>query len=311
MTQTPSYEEIAARLLQPAAPCAAQAKALAASRATAAELWEAMEIAGLTPPPRAGERRFRAVTVAPCESCRGKGRTGGYSGDPDEWEDDAWTCGTCDSQGHTVASERDHDRPASVEECVALASDPEGVRTVEALADEAAARLAVLGAPAQEELVWRVGGPLPRRRVLEAADVPWLQRMVTDPSLKIWASPAVKPFEDKVYDVGTGAFFDRARLHVQGDQFWRQALERGERVPDEVKASYGPPIATPRALVGRAFAELANPFAPTLEIWARGYVPVRLTGTVVLWRSAIPEAQAGRSESPSSWVERALRVFRK
>ncbi len=227
------------------------------------------------------------VGISICDRCGGKGRTSGYSGDPDEWEDDAWTCGHCRSQGKQIGQETDYPEPPSKTIAVALAGDPEGVEAVEELAREAATRLGPWGFAEKARLTWRVGGPLPAwpwalSEQLRLFD--FLQRGERE----VWLSPASKAFQRRSDEVGIGAFFSQAQRHAEGDQFWRSASARGDRVRAGYEGVLGEELHPAEALVGRPFAELANPFEPLLAIWELGYVPVSMTQesiVLMVWRA--------------------------
>jgi hypothetical protein len=292
---------MAGKLLRPAVPARAEALRIASGGSTRGGAWRALEAVGLLRPepeaehrdsggtwkalesaglvPRAPEcgRRFRTVETKACSDCRGKGRTGAYSGDPDEWEDDAWTCGHCDSQGVVPEKSTDHDEPPSIEACVALASDPEGIARAEALALEAAAHVAEWNAFKHGGIVWRVGGPLqPSLRFCDELRI--FSFISREHMGRFWNTPSLEALSARRYDVGVGAFYELSHSHAELDLFWRTAASRGDvlrpaypgRSDDEV-------LRPPERFVGRAFSDVPNPIDPMLAIWELGYVPMRLS----------------------------------
>lgn len=280
----PSYAHVAARLLRPATPHRRKVASVVEKFASPGPAWRALAARGLLPPSFATPRRryFRLSEKVVCARCRGKGRVGGYSGDPDEWEEDAWTCSECTSQGAVIGSEIDLDVPPSLDACIALASDPEGVSAAEAFAEEAAKGLARWGFPWDGRMIWRVSGPLHvcKWSFSEALRIfDFLQHG----DKEVWKSAASTAFAERVHDVRTGVFYTRAQRHACGDQFWRAASARGDVVPATVSGVSDEALRPPAQIVGRPFAELPNPFAPLLSIWELGYVPVNVApGPIVL-----------------------------
>lgn len=202
---------------------------------------------------------------------------GGYSGDPDDWEDNAWTCGTCDSQGAIPGRETDHDAPPTIDACLALASDPDGIAAAEAHAEEALARLAPWRSAAGGGVIWRIGGPLRDTRWALCEELR-LFDFLQHGEARVWESPAHTAFAARAHDAGKGAFWVLAQRHACGDQFWRSAAERGERAPLERSGVLDEVLRPPPAVAGRPFAEIPNPFEPLLAIWELGYVPADFTG---------------------------------
>jgi hypothetical protein len=94
-----------------------ESRVLRPSRATAGP-------AALPVDPR--HRGFRATVLNPCPRCRGTGFVGGYSGDPDQWEE-GWTCGRCGTLGTVAAGSPILDQPPGPETAAALTRDPDGL----------------------------------------------------------------------------------------------------------------------------------------------------------------------------------------
>lgn len=173
-----------------------------------------------------------------------------------------------DDPRRSFAGSRRH--PPTVAACVALACDPAGMATVEALALAVAARLAACGAGSASRVQWRVGAltdhdllARPPREptgalhsmllgVHESADTTvWGEgepAWVIHPDVprRVW--PEYRDFKDRV------AFGRLDREHSAAD-LWRSAALNGYRLDD----------------VARPIAELDDPFAPLLAIWDHGY----------------------------------------
>jgi hypothetical protein len=67
-------------------------------------------------------------------------------------------------------------------------------------------------------------------------------------------------------------FAARAAWHARLDRAWRLAADRGLVVPSSVDR--------PQA-AGRSMADLPNPFAPLVEVWATGYAFADVTGDAI------------------------------
>lgn len=103
------------------------------------------------PLPPDPHRSFLHAT--PCPRCKGSGRVGGYSGDPDEWEDNAWTCSDCRATG-TGPDSRPSPVPSAAHIC-AITTAPSAPEA-EAHAWDLAFRLTPWGLPIPDRLIWRV-----------------------------------------------------------------------------------------------------------------------------------------------------------
>lgn len=213
-------EELRARVLLPDRPQLAAAKKVARRATGGASAWEAMATAGLIPEAWVGSRaRFF------------------YSGD----------------------MSRLQNRPMNVDQAVALASDPEGVATAEALAVETARRLRD----------WRpVGGESPPG----VASFLWLTqrwpppvrgvgRYVEEAVLAIvGALPVVERTDGAVW---------QAQVYLRLRDGWDEFVAAGLRVP-AVKNYLGGRVEL--VTTGRAFADLPNPYAPLVDLWCTGYM---------------------------------------
>lgn len=207
-----------------------------------------------TPDPR---RRFRTTELVACPRCNGRGTVGGYDMDM-RWEDDAWTCGDCGTIGSIAAQTAITDQlPVSV--ATVLGQDPEGVARAEAAARLAVEHLVGWGVPGTDRIVWRVGGPLPApmRATMPHPHAEVIRQLFSDQrNLGRVRGPNV--FRPDQHD----AFVKRAVWHLNLDTAWRRASEQDLTVPSTVDR---PQVA------GRSFAELGNPFAAIVEVWAAGY----------------------------------------
>ncbi|MFC0041790.1 hypothetical protein [Actinomadura rayongensis] len=204
-------------------------------------------------------RRFRATELVACRTCRGSGAVGGYTGDdPPEWEEEAWTCTDCGTYGRVPADTPLLDRPPVPGP---FEADPDGVRQAEEATRTAVRRLAPWGVPAVDRVVWRVGGPLlrPVKATLPHPRAEVLRRLL----FREWSDELGRiPHHYVPLDGLTSLFATRAAWHARLDRAWRRAADRALTVP----ASVDRPDAT-----GRSMADLPNPFAPLIGIWAAGY----------------------------------------
>jgi hypothetical protein len=222
------------------------------------------------PPLAADPRRlFRTSRLVPCPRCRGTGTVGGYtSDDPPEWEEGAWTCGNCGTYRSVPADTPIVDRPPVPGP---LSADPEGVLRAEAAARTGVERLIPWGVPATDRIVWRVGGPPaePMRATMPHPRAEVLRRLF----FHHWRSSlgTVPHTHVPVLDLA-GLFARRAAWHARLDRAWRLAAGRGLVVPSSVDR--------PQA-AGRSMADLPNPFAPIVEVWATGYAFADVTGDAI------------------------------
>lgn len=210
----------------------------------------------LTADPR---RRFRATQLVACPDCGGRGAVGGYDADM-EWEEDRWTCGTCGTVGSVAAPTPITERPErSAQEL--FDADPEGIARAEFATRSALERLVAWGVPSTEQIVWRVGGPLadPMRATMPHPRAEVLRQLF----FTQWATTLdrVQVPRDMRWDQFS-AFVNRAAWHLTLDRTWRAAAGRGLLVPSS---------AGPAQVVGQPIAELANPFAPLVDVWSTGY----------------------------------------
>lgn len=177
-----------------------------------------------------------------------------------------------------VASWRPQPTPTTVRAAVAIASDPAGIATAEALVCEVRQRLEPWGVPRPRGIRWRIeerpwGGM--------AADRPWM------PS---W--PAVHRFgdPDAVGQQLPGEFWRRWPLNTRslGRRFaqdlaahaeWRRLVARGARVTPTCAAV---PVTPGASVVGMAFAALPDPFEPLLAVWGLGYAVDAIAEEVVV-----------------------------
>jgi hypothetical protein len=221
------------------------------------------------PLPAADPRRlFRPLALDLCPRCQGRGTVGDFDSDG-EWEEDAWICGECGKYGSLAQDTPIVDWPPVPD---LLSFDPEGIVRAEEAARASVERLVPWGVPRTDRVVWRVGGPLhdPMRATMPHPRAEVLRRLL----FQEWhaAVSAAAPFD---YVPGldlVGRFAARAAWHLRLDQAWRRAAELGLDVP----ASAGRP-----EIVGRGMAELANPFAPLIEVWATGYAFADVAGDAI------------------------------
>ncbi|MGI5167084.1 hypothetical protein ACQEU3_22315 [Spirillospora sp. CA-253888] len=270
------YSDLDARLLEPERTHAEQARrALAAG--SPADAWASL----MGDDPR---RAFRH-TVA-CARCKGKGRTGGYSGDPDEWEEDAWSCPPCRSTGDAP------DSPVLAEpleaHVLAVATAPEAAARAETLAREVASLVEPWGIPAAERVVWRVASPAAHRLGAVLDGLP-------DPAGKLFSLLFTLHWKAELDDVRSGiAFNDPMRassiplgtLRAQAAEHaaWEAAAERGYTVPHAIKTYRVDRMLTGHPHAGAPLADLPNPYGPLLGLWRTGFALDQINdGTIVLY----------------------------
>ena len=146
--------------------------------------------------------------------------------------------------------------PPHLASVVTLASDPEGVSTAEALAREAVARWEPWSGMRPKRVCWAIGSILGKETDHPGPRGPW---MAARRAAEIAGSYApVAAFDKRV--TGRAQQFSDA---FYGSQEWSYAASR--------RLAVQPGPKTPEPLVGRRFAELPDPFAPALAIWALGY----------------------------------------
>ncbi|GLY91322.1 hypothetical protein [Actinoallomurus iriomotensis] len=213
-------------------------------------------------------RRFRATQLVACPACRGTGAVGGYSSDPLEWEEQAWTCGDCGTYGAVAVDTPIVDRSPVPEPFTA---DPEGILRAEAAARTVVERLVPWDVPATDRVVWRVGGPLakPMRSTMPHPRAEVLRRLF----FQEWRSSLGTVQHDHVpgWDPAS-RFAARAAWHVRLNRAWRLAADRALIVPSTV----GRP-----QVAGRSIAGLPDPFAPLIDVWALGYAFADITGDAI------------------------------
>lgn len=165
---------------------------------------------------------------------------------------------------------------------LALAADPKGVARAEALTREFAARLAPFGARVPERCEWdcapspttlaTLGGPF--ELAGDAVDVA-LDEIPLD-------SETLRPQK---------AGLDYFVLRVV-------KLSRAWTIASEHELAMSGAAWVPRALIGRRFAELADPFASLVALWQTGYwldTNVDATTHSVRLLAPPPEAESGKA----------------
>lgn len=213
-----------------------QALAWAVAEAEVArDVWRAMSSKGVTP---ASWRDASARSFA-CPVCARARRHAAHH--PNDWRGrSASHCPLC--RGVSLAA------PATCAECVAFASDPEGVAAAEAKVIELAAALSPWGARSPEAFVWRVRATpravrsAPLRRACEAAALA-LRR------------PGEPPPSIATEDAGRAV--------------WRAAIAAGLTVGARSGAVPSP--------TGLAFAALPDPFVSLGALAELGYTLEELT----------------------------------
>jgi hypothetical protein len=165
------------------------------------------------------------------------------------------------------------DRPRSVEDCVAFASDYAAIHAAEALAREMSHALSVWGATAPTILCWRVA----RRPLIGAFAKPFVTPAdaargalgLDAPAVDAAARVAVQAILD-----ATGDLLDVSKSlftsNYAGRAVYAAARARGLPIRGLVAGSYAY-HSVPAALVGRTFAEVPDPFEPLFALLALGY----------------------------------------
>ena len=230
--------------------------------------------------PRDSRRRFRKVELCTCPRCKGKGLVGGYSGDPDEWEDDAWTCHECACQGQVVVSF--HDGPEG--EAARMTRDRAGMLAAESYARECAARLGPWGTDVDDTVAWRMGGPLTQRRwtfgePLRILDFICSRYRVSPMTMAFGKARDAAPLAHRV-------FYERADEIATQEDSWRALTASGTQLEASYSGVLDEILQVPAALVGKRFDELQSPFVPVIEIWRLGYA-VESIVPIVLWAPAV------------------------
>ncbi len=200
-------------------------------------------------------------------------------------------------------------------EAVIVAADPRGIMAAEALARQVVAALAPWGAPAPTRVVWRFTEIDATQRPRSHESFPGGQ----------WASFCA------THALGGRRGFtaeqERLRASIVGDDradalrwegaavvdfvHWRRwvaASQLALRVTaPEYVAETNPSV---RALLGRPFAELPDPFGPLVDLWWRGYGLEAIgQDTVALLAARAPAVeQRGQTESRSGAGAQAERA---
>jgi len=242
--------KLVSRLLRPARPQLAEALFATQEARSATEAWYRLHQRGLLPPgwESAPARGFVFV------------------------EEDGVRWGPLGSLHPPV-----HAIPGSVEACVALASDPEGIQAAERLADECITAWAAWGVKAPARRVWdvvlRAGPPVfvSAPTVLEEAGavVRYAHELAAWDRL-VLVGDRLLTHAQALLDAQTG---HRVRLDL-ADVFrdawlWALACDEGLKVPvtDDDLAPH-----IPGALAGRRFADIPDPFAPWFALSDTGYL---------------------------------------
>jgi hypothetical protein len=213
-------------------------------------------------------RLFREMRLVSCPRCRGTGAVGAYTGDPSDWEEGAFTCGNCGTYRSVPVDTPIVERPPVPG---LLSADPEGVFSAEAAARTGVERLIPWGVPATDRIVWRVGGPptAPMRATMPHPRAEVLRRLF----FQEWRSSLGTVHYDHVPGLDLVSLFAaRAAWHVRLNRVWCLAADRGLVVPSSVDH--------PQA-AGRSMADLPNPFAPLIEVWAAGYAFADVRGDAI------------------------------
>ncbi|MFO0602348.1 MAG: hypothetical protein U0324_04190 [Polyangiales bacterium] len=278
---------LARRALRPDRPGLALARAVVVGVSDPREAWERLAARGCVPLAWAADVAGRGFVTA-CGQCERHGWYYGFSGYGSVTEG----CEACEGYGWVTG-----DGPPSVDACLALAGDPVGVATAEALAREAVARVATWGtlqAPLFESwlspprsssprrFAWwieapgfepgeREEGPRwafepayakgPRRWALSDVDEYYLPL----PPRLVEALDGHDDLQDEGADIGLGddADLTRApglRLVLRHHARWRLGVARG----------YGDLLGGP------------DPFAPLLALASTGYWITAITGAAAV-----------------------------
>lgn len=249
--------------------------------------WDHLVARGLAPAP--GDRTFILRGERRCGTCGGAPPVPSYR-----------TCEDCAGTGRDLLERRDA-RPPSLSVALALAGDAEEVLAAEALAREATARLwpwrgrrgAVPG-PGEppRTIAWRVdesGAALELMRGTRGV-CPLLFEVLT----RAAHERRTHASSHELYMHSQAHHFNRRSLWPPAptadraaEPLYAELAASGARVPE-----YGLHGSLPRGRadrpyppIGRAFAELANPFTPLCALWDRGVALERLEAdTIVLAR---------------------------
>lgn len=201
---------------------------------------------------------------------------------------ETWACDPRRSYEHAGGAWGSH--PATIEACVALASDPKGVAAAEMHAREFAARMTLCGGGAEPCVRWRVGGLTKHDLVAWPAREPTgalhqeLLGVHEGADTTEWDTEAAWVLHRDVprqrwpdsLDCADPAAFGRFTREISASELWLSAALNGY------------------VLAGRPVAGLPDPFVPLFEIWALGYaVDVLFSEAVVLVAPAI-EARRSR-----------------
>jgi hypothetical protein len=259
------YAALRDGLLRPARPHEERLRAALTRGEDPSTVWRTLAADEVREP----DPRRRFLHAVPCGRCDAKGRVGGYSGDPDEWEEDAWSCSECRGTGAGPASWVDATPDQT--HVLAVGAVPEAARA-ERLACETAARLVPWGGEPAERVVWRVGSVAAHRLGPITEGIPSAITVAIQDGLLVWKEELAgcadhvaiaPPREARALPYPHVDF--QARMHAR----WSAAASRGLVV--------GPG----RPLAGRAFADLPNPYTPLLEIWRTGFGLDRIADGVV------------------------------
>lgn len=184
-------------------------------------------------------------------------------------------------------------QPDQLDTCALLAADVRGVETAEEQGFLLSSALMPWGYPASRAVLW-----VPTSIAGYGYQLHDTKPGVWEPDSSLWrVFPQVSwaavcdRREALIREAGgSAALRDAAQViagWIFGHERWQACLERGERA-----SSHAPP-----AVAGRPYAELANPFAPALRLFAAGYAPLPSgNGLLVLGYPPLAPHQTGRTD---------------
>jgi hypothetical protein len=284
------YDVLRHGLLEPQRPHLSAARWALAKFAEPEQAWRVLAAEGIVDQGWASDPRRAFLVGEACEKCRGRGVRGGFTGDPDEWTDDAYVCGWCGGSG---VAEDAADRPTPDRELVlVLAGSPAAVEA-ERLAWEVVARLEPWGVAPAERIRWRVGHPGARARPPVLEGVPNAVGITISDCLNHYRAELDGCDEHITIarPLGTrGQPYWGAHWQASAHAKWREAARRGYTVEPIDRLRVGDADAPAHPLVGRSFADLPNPYTPLLGIWTTGFAFDQIVDGVITMYAAYVDA---------------------
>lgn len=180
--------------------------------------------------------------------------------------------------------------PVRALDALTLASDPEGVAAVEALARECAARFALHGSATRLRVHWSVlrnGGSTEQTSIPDATALPeGLTAPVRAPASTLgerWSDKLQKQLdltntalrallENDNTRARTSHWYVRAALvQIGHDAAWRELASENTAIPSDDRGTMAALFDSWSARAPRTYASVANPFEPMIAILERGY----------------------------------------